>query len=220
MIPQIHYRSKMLRETRVLLLRHGETAAPEQFHGAESDIGLGANGQKQAEAAAPVLAARQPVAIYSSTMRRARETAEPIARACDLVNQVVESLHECKMGPLAGQPIIKGLAQYLETKLRWERGELDYTQPGGESYAEVRDRVIPAFQALADRHPGQTIVVVAHGQVIRILIISLVPGYGPADFDSIPINHVAVNDLAFDGQTWRVVALDQKPDGSEIHDKM
>jgi broad specificity phosphatase PhoE len=220
MIPQIDHGSKMLRQTRVLLLRHGETAAPHQFHGAESDIGLGPNGHKQAETAALALAARQPIAIYSSTMRRARETAEPIARACQLVTQVVESLHETKMGPLAGLPIAEGLAHYLETARRWMSGEIDYAQPGAESYADVRDRVIPAFQALANRHPGQTIVVVAHGQVIRILITSLVPGFGPADYDAIPINHVAVNDLAHDGQTWRVIALDQTPISEKTDEPM
>ena len=69
--------------TRVLLLRHAETAAPDRFHGAESDIGLGERGRGQAEAGG----ARRwrnvtPTALYSSPMLRARQTAEPIGMEC------------------------------------------------------------------------------------------------------------------------------------------
>ncbi|MBV8382979.1 MAG: histidine phosphatase family protein, partial [Planctomycetaceae bacterium] len=62
-------------ETRVLLLRHAETSAPDRFHGAESDVGLGERGRRQAEAVAEILAAEGPDALYSSAMRRALETA-------------------------------------------------------------------------------------------------------------------------------------------------
>ena len=43
------YRSKAIAGTRILLARHAETAAPDRFHGAESDIGLSAAGARQAE---------------------------------------------------------------------------------------------------------------------------------------------------------------------------
>ncbi len=52
--------------TRVVLLRHAEMAAPDLFHGAESEIGLSERGRQQAEAIAPVLAAERPVAVISS----------------------------------------------------------------------------------------------------------------------------------------------------------
>jgi hypothetical protein len=51
---------------------------------------------------------------------------------------------------------------------------------------------------------------VTHGWVIRVLLTSLIDGLGPADFDAIAINHVAINDLAYDGYRWRVIALDQR----------
>src|SRR5215218_2798151 len=89
MIRALAPEGKTSSETRVLLLRHAETSAPDRFHGAESDIGLGPTGQLQAEAAAQALRALRPDALYCSAMRRARETAEPIARACGLVPQVV-----------------------------------------------------------------------------------------------------------------------------------
>jgi broad specificity phosphatase PhoE len=199
---------KTFSETRVLLLRHAETAAPDRFHGAESDIGLGAAGFAQAEAVAGRLAPFQPAAVYSSAMRRARETAEPIGRACGVVPQVIEPLHERRIGPLSGQTREAGWRTYDEARQRWTAGEIDYTHEGGESFAAIRDRVVPPFTALAARHPGETVVVVAHGMVIRVLLASILDGHGPADFGRFPIEHVGVYDLRWDGRGWRSVAAE------------
>src|SRR5947209_2379882 len=88
--------------TRVLLLRHGESADPTVFHGAESDVGLSPRGQRQAEAVATFLAAFRPILLVSSAMRRALDTAAPIARACGLSVQVESLLHERRVGALRG----------------------------------------------------------------------------------------------------------------------
>src|SRR5262249_51447792 len=122
--------SKMKHETRVLLLRHAETAAPELFHGAESDIGLGPRGREQALAVAQPLAAVRPDVLYCSAMRRALETAAPIGRACGIEPQLVESLHERRMGPLSGLSRQAGTDAYEEAKRRWMAGDLDHTHPG------------------------------------------------------------------------------------------
>jgi broad specificity phosphatase PhoE len=207
MIQILDRASKMNTATRVLLLRHAETAAPEFFHGAESDVGLGDRGVAQALAVAHCLAALTPDAVYCSAMRRAVQTADPIGRACGLRPHLVESLHERRIGPLSGQPRELGLAAYEEAKARWMGGELDYTHEGGESYADIRSRAVPAFEALAHRHAGGTIVVVAHGIVIRVVLTTLLEGYGPEHFQSIAIPNVGVNDLRHDGRRWRAETL-------------
>lgn len=207
MIRIIDSGGKMLRETRVLLLRHAETADPGRFHGAESDVGLGARGRAQAEAVARTLAELRPEALYCSAMRRAVETAAPIGHACGLVPQTVASLHERRMGPLSGRSILDGMDAYDEAKERWMGGELDFTHEGGESYADIRRRAVPAFEALAARHPGRTIVVVAHGVVIRVLLTTLLDGYGPEHFETIAIPNAVFNDLRHDGTTWRAALL-------------
>lgn len=188
---------------RLLLLRHAETAAPDRYHGAESDIGLGARGRLQAERAGEELAASQPDALYCSAMRRARETAELIGLGCGLVPQVVPALRERIMGTLSGalraeaHPIYEAICQ------RWEAGDLEATHPGAESFAAIRARVVPAFVEIAGRHSGGTAVVVAHGVVIRVLVTTLVEGRSPADFERVPIEFVGVHELQFDGRTWR-----------------
>src|SRR4051794_5459463 len=88
--------------TRVLLLRHAESSDPSVFHGAESDVGLSERGRRQADAVAGYLAARRPDAVVSSAMRRALDTAGPIARACGLGLLVEPALHERRVGALSG----------------------------------------------------------------------------------------------------------------------
>lgn len=208
MIRVLESGSKTLGVTRVLLLRHAETSAPDRFHGAESDVGLGDRGLRQAEAVARRLAVLRPGGLYSSGMRRAVETAGPIARACGLDVQIVPDLHERRMGSLSGRLRDDGWAIYDEARRRWASGDLDHTHPGGESYADIRRRVVPAFLEMAARSPAHTAVVVAHGVVIRVLLTSLLEGYDPADFDRIAIEFVALNDLQSDNGRWRANALD------------
>jgi broad specificity phosphatase PhoE len=198
---------KTLNPCRILLLRHAETSAPDRFHGAESDVGLGDRGRRQVEAVAAALAAESPHAVISSAMRRALDTAAPIARACGLAVRVEPRLHERKMGPLSGLSRDEGLAFYAEAKRRWRAGELDYTHPGGESFAAIRDRAVPVFRSLALEHLGQTVVVIAHGVVIRVLLTTLLADVTPADFDCFAIDNTGVNDLRFRDGRWEAVAL-------------
>jgi len=193
--------------TRVLLLRHAETAAPDRFHGAESDIPLGERGHEQAVAAGLAIARLAPDALYCSSMLRARQTAGPIGTASGLEPAIVPDLHERRMGPLSGLTLAEGWDAYTRDMGRWKAGDLDAAHEGGESYAQIRDRVVPAFTGLARRHPGGTAVVVAHGVVIRVLLTALLEGHGPGDFDRFGMGYVAVNDLRFDGETWRAAEL-------------
>jgi len=197
-------------KTRLLLLRHAETSDPNRFHGAESDIGLGERGFLQAEAVAKVLAAENPDVLYSSAMKRALETAGPIGEACQLGIEILPELHERKMGPLSGLSRDEGLEEYGQAKDRWMTGDLDYTHLGGESYRQIHDRVMPLFKDVVSKSAGKTIVIVAHGVVIRVILTTILPGKSAADFDQFPIDNVAINDLRWDGSTWEAVVLNQR----------
>jgi 2,3-bisphosphoglycerate-dependent phosphoglycerate mutase len=198
-----------LQGTRLLLARHAETAAPDRFHGAESDIGLSAAGARQAELLGESLKSSGAVAVYSSAMRRAVDTAEPIARACGLVPVSIAALHERRIGPLSGLSREDGWAVYAASKTRWIAGDLDHTHEGGESYNDVRRRVVPILQELAVRHAGETIIVVAHGVVIRVALTSLLAGSKPSDFERFAIEFASVNDIRFDGEVWTAGKLNQ-----------
>ncbi len=183
--------------TRVLLLRHAETAAPHLIHGAESDVELGPRGKEQAADVARVLAAENPDALYCSAMKRAIETAGFIETACALKMQIVPALHERIMGPLSQSSWEQSRPIWDATKARWIDGDLDASHEGGESYTQMRARLVPEFQRILDRERGKTVVVVAHGVVIKVLMTSMVEGRSHADFDRVKIEFVGVHDLQF-----------------------
>lgn len=201
--------------TRVLLLRHAETANPAIFHGAESDVGLSERGVRQAEAAAAHLAGLCPDAVVSSGMRRALETAGPIARACGLTVQVEPGLHERRVGALSGTATAAD-GPWTETVRRWAAGETGYTTPGAESFDDIRDRVCPIWERLTAAFAGKTLVVVAHGIVCRVLLLSVLPGHGVADWPRLgPMRNVGVHELAREaGGPWRAVRLNEVPAGA------
>jgi probable phosphoglycerate mutase len=207
-------RSKSLAGTRVLLARHAETSAPDRFHGAESDIGLSELGARQAERLGEFLGTSGAAAVYCSAMRRAVDTALPIARACGVVPVPIAALHERRIGPLSGQSREDGWAVYSASKTRWINGDLDHTHEGGESFNDVRRRVVPIIQELAARHANQTIIVVVHGVVIRVILSSLLAGSQPSEFDRFAIEFASVNDLRFDGTIWTAHRLNQVVDPS------
>jgi 2,3-bisphosphoglycerate-dependent phosphoglycerate mutase len=195
------------RETRVLLMRHAETSAPDRFHGAESDIGLGARGLEQAKALARCLAEVRPDVLISSPMRRALDTAALIAAACGLAIEIAPGLHERRMGALSGASKADHWDTYAQEKDRWIAGDLGFAHADAETFSEVRDRSVHALRDLVGRFPGRTIAVVAHGVLIKIALTSLLDGFGPADFDRIGIDTASVNDLRWDGFRWRAEVL-------------
>jgi broad specificity phosphatase PhoE len=122
---------------------------------------------------------------------------------------VKPALHERRLGPLSGVSREEGWSIYAQSKARWIGGDLEYSHPGGESYADIRRRVIPVFEEIVANHPGKTIIIVAHGVVIRVILTSLLAGYQPADFDRIAIDFASINDLGFDGENWTARELNR-----------
>ncbi len=198
-----------MQETRLLLIRHAETSTPDVFHGAESDIGLSAWGEHQAIRLGESLEDQGAHALYCSAMRRAVTTARPIGAACGLTPIIVPHFHERKIGPLSGLSRETGWEIYAESKRRWISGDLEFSHPGGESFADIRRRVLPVLGELRARHSGETLIVVAHGVVIRVVLLSLLAGLEPADFDRIAIDFASINDLRWNGTRWQAHALNQ-----------
>ena len=198
--------------TRVFLLRHAESADPTVFHGAESDVGLSAKGLRQAELIAPVLAAYRPDVVASSAMRRARLTAEPIARACGRPLVLVPELHERRVGTLSGTLTSDPTSPWHETSRRWAAGETWFAHDGAESFDDLRARLLPAWERLVSDHAGQTLVVVAHGVVCKVLLVSLLAGHTVGDWARLgSIRNAAITELVQAGEGWQAVRLNDWP---------
>lgn len=199
--------------TRVLLLRHGESADPTVFHGAESDIGLSPRGERQAVTVAPLLAAYAPDVVVSSAMRRARDTARPIATTCGVPHLIEPDLHERRVGALSGTPFAQADGVWPETLRRWVAGETWYAPDGAESFDDIRARVLPAWDRLVSRYRERCLVVVAHGVVCKVLFFSLLPELSVADWHRIgPVKNAAISELICDGVRWWAVRLNELPE--------
>jgi broad specificity phosphatase PhoE len=184
--------------TLVLLLRHAETASPLIFHGAESDVGLSEGGRRQADAIAPLLAARAPAAVISSGMRRAIDTATPIARAACVPLRIEQELHERRVGALSGTPTHGEI--WPMTLKRWLAGDTGFAPPGAESYDDLRARVLPVWDRLTTELDGEVVVIVAHGIVCRVVMLERLLGHSLADWHRLgPIANVAVHELSREG---------------------
>jgi 2,3-bisphosphoglycerate-dependent phosphoglycerate mutase len=141
--------------------------------------------------------------VVSSAMRRAVETATPIAAACGVPHTFEPLLHERRVGPLSRKPRSEADSIWNDTITRWLAGETAYAFPGMESFDELRDRVLPAFRRVVEAHPGGRVVVVCHGVVCKVLLLSLLRGYGPADWVKIgSIPNLAVSELVPEADLW------------------
>lgn len=159
--------------TRLIAVRHGETAwnAQGRVQG-HLDIPLNDQGQWQATRTGAALAEESIAAIYASDLQRAWQTATAIARAQPrpLVVQADAGLRERAFGDFQGQRFADVAQARPEDARRWRQRDPEFTPPGGgESLLQFRERVLAAATALAARHRGSLVVLVAHGGVMDLL---------------------------------------------------
>jgi broad specificity phosphatase PhoE len=150
----------------VLLVRHGETDdnAADRFQG-RRDTQLNELGREQSRALADALRGEGLRALYTSPLRRARETAQIIGDALGLEAIADERLVEVDAGAWSGELIAEVMATQPRAWERWRGVDPTFRFPGGESVAEQAARVAAA---LADIAAGPLpAVVVTHGGAIR-----------------------------------------------------
>ncbi len=100
-------------------------------------------------------------AIYSSPLRRALETAQIIADYHKLVVQVESDLRELEVGEMEGMTLKELNTDFSQFLLQWRNGEGRVKLPGGESLADLQNRVWSTIQRITHGQNG-TIVVVSH----------------------------------------------------------
>lgn len=160
----------MEQPTRVIAVRHGETAwnVDTRIQG-QLDIGLNAKGRWQAGRVAEALAGEGLDVIYASDLARAHDTALAIGRATGLAVRADRSLRERAFGIFEGRTWAEIETHFPEHSARWRAREPGYGPEGGETLRGFYERVVATAGALAARHAGQTIALVAHGGVMDCL---------------------------------------------------
>ncbi len=154
--------------TRLLLVRHADPA--EEARGrcyGRLDFALSPAGRRRAAKVAAELRTAKLTALYTSPALRAVETATAIGDACGLVPVSDASLRELDFGRIEGLSYDAVERDEPELYREWMDAPTRVRFPGGESFDELRARVLPAFEAIRARHEGSTAVVVSHAGPLR-----------------------------------------------------
>lgn len=97
-----------------------------------------------------------------------------------------------------------------EMERRWINGDRRYAPAGAESFHDVEQRILPTWHRLAEQGMDQTTVVVAHGGVIRILLLSL--NLGGTDRKAIRTPNLGIHELVLESVGWRLVRTADVPE--------
>jgi probable phosphoglycerate mutase len=157
--------------TRIIAVRHGETAwnVDARIQG-QLDIGLNDNGRSQAQKVGKALATEPITAIYSSDLSRAQATAEADRRGRRRAGHPPHRAARTQLRQFEGKTFDEIHQAWPEQAQNWRKRIPDWSPPeGGESLLQLRERVRRTVEELAARHPGEQIVVVAHGGVLDAL---------------------------------------------------
>jgi broad specificity phosphatase PhoE len=186
---------------RFILIRHGESELNSAgiFQGGHLDPSLSPLGRRQAQSLGERLRSEDLKAIYSSPLKRTMETAEEIGKVCGLGFQSILNLHEFDYGDFTGQPINETTTGELNKIIaHWKSGEIDFSVPGGESPATAQMRAMPVIQSLIEKHFADAVAIVAHAQINRIILASLL-GIGLSRHREIHQNNAAASILEING---------------------
>jgi molybdenum cofactor synthesis domain-containing protein len=157
--------------TRLLLVRHGDTDVSMRGRCfGRLDVGLSGEGRRQASELRTSLRAVPLAAVGSSPLVRALDTAEAIARPHGLRPLALDALREIDFGELEGLTYDEIRAERPDLYREWMESPATVRFPGGESFADLRARVLPAVSEIVERHRGEVVAVVAHGGVVRVVL--------------------------------------------------
>lgn len=156
---------------RLILVRHGETRWNQENRVlGHTEIELNEKGRKQAERLALTLKDETLAAIYSSPLRRARETAGEIARFHGLEVVTDDALKEVDAGELDGLTYQEMMERYGDFLKEWIKNDPSLKMPGGESMAELQQRAWPVVERIVRDHPDGVVILVSHSFAILSII--------------------------------------------------
>jgi probable phosphoglycerate mutase len=199
-------------ETRLLLIRHGETEwnRAGRWQG-QLDSPLTQAGREQAHAVAERLKDFPFTRFFVSDLGRAKDTAAEIARVTGKVITGEDArLRERHFGKFQTFTPAEIQAQYPADFAEYKKGHADYQIPGGESANDRTKRTVECLNELVAKFPGEMILVVTHGGVLDGFVrhVLQIPGNAPRRFKFLnaAINIFVHSENVWTLETWGDVA--------------
>ena len=193
--------------TTLYLVRHGETEHNRRniIQGGGVDSELNAAGRAQAEALARRLQSVSFDALYASTLRRARQTADILVRPHEPLSRThLHDLSEMDWGVFEGEPPSEERDALMKAlKSKWRDGAYDRAVEGGESIRDVQERAQRAIRHILTREVGRTVLVVTHGRYLRVLLATILDDYGLKHMQELGHSNTCVNRVVVEeGRAW------------------
>jgi len=186
---------------KLFIARHGETDYNKKglLQGRGIDAPLNDTGWEQARKLSAYLQQYRTDYLISSSLKRSWQTAQPYGESSKLEVQKEGGLDEMDFGMYEGVPYTEAVGDLMALKEIWEGGNVAEPVPGGESPLEVFERANSAVHELMDRSREETLVLVLHGRLIRILLSKWL-GYGLENMQMIQHQNGAINHLVYNGE--------------------
>ena len=181
---------------RLFVLRHGETVfTRERRFAGWRDVPLTDAGLRQSEAAA-ALSGVAISAVFASPLERARTSAEAVAKPHRLAVQIMPAFRELGFGAWEGRTRAEVEAAEPALYDVWRTAPDRFAAPGGESLPTVAKRVAEGIETLRADHDGESVVLVTHAVVIRLIVLDGL-GLGPARLWSIDASPAGITELEY-----------------------
>lgn len=189
------------------LIRHGETDwNVERRCQGFSDIPLNETGRRQADAIARHLSDVDIGAIYSSSLSRASEMAEMIAKYHDASVQMKDGLRELNQGAFEGLTLTELAGNHSDFLAEWFKNPADLQLPSGESMRKMQTRAWSVIEEIVEGNTEGHVVAVSHNLCI-LSILCQVMKMDLSDFRRIHQDVAALNILEFGGRWPHPVVL-------------
>jgi probable phosphoglycerate mutase len=195
----------------LLLIRHGENdyTKKHKLAGHLPNVHLNERGQKQAKDLAEALKDVPIKAIYSSPLERARETAAPIAKTCNLKVQIEAGLIETNVGKWQGRSLA---ALRLNRQWKVVQNAPSRAQfPEGETFYECQTRVVAALdKIIRNCKPQDIIACVFHADPIKLAVAHYI-GLPINNFQKLSCDTGSVTALAVGEMSANLLKSNQRP---------
>ncbi len=156
--------------TRLYLVRHAAPALEPGRCCGSLDIDLSDEGREQARLLAKALGRVDLTAVYTSPLKRARQTTAEIANRHNLVPHELPGLAEIDFGEFEGRRFEEIAATHPDTYATWMSRPTEVEFPGGERFADFTRRVRETARDIRLAHEREEVAIISHGGPIRIVV--------------------------------------------------
>lgn len=194
--------------TTFLFIRHGETNDVDSALAGQIDTPLNQTGEIQAQTIAQPLSNLPIKKIFSSPLKRALGTAQPLCEKLNLSPEIELGFNQVHFGDWEGIPF-ETLVKLPEWKQFVEKpGTI--TPPNGESAAVVRERVYQTLLKKAELYPANSIIAVfTHGSIVRHAVSAAI-GLPLVYFNHLTIAPASVSTIKIKNGAGKLLALNQQ----------